>query len=221
MNEYLLLKFLHVLGFAYWLGGDLGTYIASRSAVKAGVDGTSQATAIRIMLACDLSPRLAMPLMFTVGFHLAILVGALHAPAWAPLLVWCIGLGWLASATYLALNHFDSPFNRILARADLGFRALCSVTLLLWGAKECLSPALVTGNWLAFKLVLFGWTVLAGIAVRMALRDFAPALLRLYQSSDDQVAIDTLRRCILACRPWVWSIWAALFLNAALGLHLL
>ena len=34
MNEYLLLKFAHLRAFVYWLGGDLGTFLASRYVIR-------------------------------------------------------------------------------------------------------------------------------------------------------------------------------------------
>jgi hypothetical protein len=75
--EYLLLKYLHILGFVYWLGGDLGTFLSSRYLVNRTIGNEARLVATKIMLACDQGPKLAMPMMFAIGLHLASLLGVL------------------------------------------------------------------------------------------------------------------------------------------------
>jgi len=86
-------------------------------------------------------------------------------------------------------------------------------------ANTIAQPA--SGAWLGWKTLIFAAMVFCGLMIRVNLRPFGAAFGRLLAGSEVDAANDTLRRTIGRCRPWVWCIWAGLFLNAALGLHLL
>ena len=53
------------------------------------------------------------------------------------------------------------------------------------------------------------------------LAPFVPAFANLMSAGPSDDVNNTMERSISRCRPWVWCIWGGLFLNAALGLHLL
>ena len=78
---FIILKYLHLLGFVYWLGGDLGTFLASRQVVRTDLSSQARQTALSILLACDLGPRLAMPIMLPLGVHMAGLLGYTSSPS--------------------------------------------------------------------------------------------------------------------------------------------
>ena len=70
---YTLLLYIHVLGLVYWLGGDLGTYLSSRYVLRSELGVEARQTAFNILMACDMGPRLAMPIMLGTGCHLSVL----------------------------------------------------------------------------------------------------------------------------------------------------
>ena len=92
MNEYLLLKFAHILAFVYWLGGDLGTFLASREVINRDHSPQARHVALKIMLACDMGPKLAMPLILPLGVHLAALGGWMTVPTAALIAIWLLSL---------------------------------------------------------------------------------------------------------------------------------
>ena len=94
MNEYLLLKFAHIIAFVYWLGGDLGTFIASRQVANDKLSAESRHVALKIMLACDMGPKLAMPLILPLGVQLAATAGMATLPGWALLCLWLVSAYW-------------------------------------------------------------------------------------------------------------------------------
>ena len=63
MNEYLIVKLLHVIGFAYWLGGDLGVFLSSFSVVNDKLSRDSRVTALQILFKTDQGPRISMTMM--------------------------------------------------------------------------------------------------------------------------------------------------------------
>ena len=117
MNEYLLLKFAHVLAFVYWLGGDLGTFLASREVINRDNSAESRHVALKIMLACDMGPKLSMPLILPLGVHLAALGGWLSVPGALLTVIWLLCLYWFAVVLVLYLNE-GRPFTARLSRAD-------------------------------------------------------------------------------------------------------
>ena len=108
MNEYLALKFLHLLLFVYWLGGDLGTFYGSRFVVDAKLSPAARATAARIMIGVDMAPRICMPLILPFGVQMAAMQGWLLVPGIVVVAIWLLCAGWLAidrKSTRLNSSH--------------------------------------------------------------------------------------------------------------------
>ena len=61
MNAFLILKYFHILLFVFWLGTDMGTYYSSKFVINPKLSAPQRATALQILLGCDLGPRIAMP----------------------------------------------------------------------------------------------------------------------------------------------------------------
>ena len=128
MNEYLLLKLAHVVAFAYWLGGDLGTFLASRQVVNRDNSPEARSVALKIMLACDMGPKLSMPLILPLGIHLAVYGGWLPLTGLMLAVIWLLCLYWFAVVLVLYINE-GKPFTARLSKADFWFRivfASCS-----------------------------------------------------------------------------------------------
>ena len=98
---YTVLLYIHVLALVYWLGGDLGTYLSSRHVLRSDLGVESRQTAFKILMECDMGPRLAMPIILGSGCHLAppcygglhcLIPGATALVGW--LLVACSGWAW-------------------------------------------------------------------------------------------------------------------------------
>lgn len=219
MNEYLLLKLAHILAFAYWLGGDLGTFLASRQVVNRDNSPQARHVALKIMLACDMGPKLAMPLILPVGIHLAAFGGWLPITASVLGLIWLLGIYWFAVVVILFLNE-GKPFTATLARADFWFRVVYASCLGLW-ALAALSGAADMAPWIAGKLLVFVAMVGCGVMIRIHLKPFVPAFARMMSAGASEESNATMEQSISRCRPWVWCIWGGLFVNAAAGLHLI
>ena len=218
MNEYLLLKFAHILAFVYWLGGDLGTFLASQQVINRDNSPESRHVALKIMLACDMGPKLAMPLILPLGIHLASIMGALPVSDSVLALIWVLGLYWFSVVLTLYLNE-GKPFTAKLSRADFWFRIVFASCLGAWAVYALITPDYGTG-WAATKLLVFVAMVGCGVLIRINLAPFVPAFGDLMANGPSEENNSTMERSIGRCRPWVWLIWAGLFFNAAMGLHL-
>ena len=219
MNEYLLLKLAHVVAFAYWLGGDLGTFLASRQVVNRDNSPEARSVALKIMLACDMGPKLSMPLILPLGIHLAVYGGWLPLTGLMLAVIWLLCLYWFAVVLVLYINE-GKPFTARLSKADFWFRIVFASCLALW-ALLALAGATTMAPWVATKLLVFVAMVGCGVMIRINLKPFVPAFTQLMTSGPSESCNVTMETSIARCRPWVWCIWGGLFINAAAGLHLL
>lgn len=218
MSTYLLLKYLHVIGFVYWLGGDFGTYLASRHVLNSDLRPESRQIALHIMLACDMGPKLAMPLMLPLGLHMAWLSGALQVSLTSVILVWVVCVYWLSMVLTL---HFKEgqPISERLAQFDLYFRMLVVAVLIGWVATLVMLGQ--GALWAMLKLLIFALLVACGVALRFRLRPFVPAFARMMREGASAETDAIIESSIQSCRPWVWCIWIGLFVSAALGMRLI
>ena len=60
--------------------------------------------ALKIMLACDQGPKLAMPAIFACGYQMAVSMQLLLAPGWVTALVWLACLIWFGNVLVLHLK---------------------------------------------------------------------------------------------------------------------
>ena len=208
-----LLLLLHVLILVYWLGGDLGAFVASFLISNPGKDRAARLGAAGLLGDIDMAPRTALILAFPTGFTLA------AARGWVAVdLVWiavsCVAsLIWLFVAWRIHLDH-AAPGSS-LRQIDLGLRWVVAAGL---GAGGVAGLAGVMG-WPLFvnlKLLILAGCVLTGLLVRRLTADLGPALGALAAGQAD--ADTRIARSLAATRPAVLFIWLLLLAAALLGL---
>lgn len=220
MTTYLTLKLLHILAFVYWLGGDLGTFFSSRFVADPTLSPAQRGTALKIMLGCDQGPKLAMPLIFAIGYSMSTQLSMIHAPAWLEAAVWLIALIWFANVNYLYFTQNQEAKAR-LSQIDLWFRVIVVIGLLAVAAFSLAGTGPIAAGWLALKIAIFASLVACGIWIRIQLKPFVTAFMQLMTSGSNDDIEATLSRALGRCRPAVYLIWVGLIVNAALGLHLI
>lgn len=212
--ELSLLTLLHILVFAYWLGGDLGAFYTSRFLVQPGVSIEKRMMAAKIVGDVDMAPRTALVLAFPTGLLLARQSGYISLPwvvIWGLVFVFA---AWLALAWYGHLEHGKAP--GWTGPVDLTLRWLTLVGLV--GA----SVAAFTGHlpwplFLAIKCLLLAATILLGLIIRRVLVPLGPALMGLSGPSAEEAQAD-LAKVMGRARPLVLCIWACLLAAALTGL---
>jgi hypothetical protein len=211
---YTLLLYAHVLGLVYWLGGDLGTYLSSRYVLKNELGVEARQTAFSILMACDMGPRLAMPIMLGTGCHLAALRWPGLLPDTLAIVGWIVVSIWI---TLIAAIHSTAGQRwPALTLWDLSLRFGVATTLL---AAGLLGTSAGLPTWMALKIAIFAALVASGIAVRFALKPFAVAYAQMLQQGASDESNHAMATHMGVARRFVWLIWLGLFVNAALGLR--
>ena len=220
MSEILIIKFLHLLAFVYWLGGDLGTFYASHFVVKSDLDKSARVTALDIMMGCDQAPRLCMPLILALGVHLSFAMGYMQISFLWVVLTWLVCLLWVGMVLAIHFGH-GKQWLPGLQRFDLNFRYVIIVILAASAIYGLVTGAIYQGNWLAVKVLVFVGMMICGLMIRRQLANFIPAWIKLTSEGADDETNAAIASSIRACHPYVYLIWAGLLINAALGLHLI
>lgn len=220
MNEFLLLKFLHIVGFAYWLGGDLGVFYSSYIVADDTRSDHVRIAATRMLFALDQAPRICMTLMLPLGIHLGWIMGAFNFDATVMTIIWLLATGWLTMV--ITLHAADQSTGKaLLTRFDFIFRLSLSFGLVATASVTLWSDLLIFPGWIAIKLMIFGGLVGTGLIVRVKLKPFGPAYARLARGEADAADNAAIRKSLGATRPFVVSIWIGLLASTALGLHLI
>lgn len=220
MEPYLWLQYGHILAFVYWLGGDLGTYVASGQVVRRDLGVEARQTALKIMLVCDQGPKLAMPAAFVLGYQMAVSLGWLSAPSWFSWMVWILGLLWFANV--IILHHWQGkPFAAKLAVFDFRFRLAVILLLVLAAGFGLAGTDYLAADRAAWKTLVFAALMACGVMIRHHLKPFAPAFAALVAEGPSEQRNAVLEQSLARCRPYVWAIWLGLLLNAAIGVRLL
>jgi hypothetical protein len=220
VTEILALKFLHLLAFVYWLGGDLGTFFASRFVTRDDLSPETRAIALKIMLGCDQGPKTCMPLIFPLGLQLGQSMGITSLPVPAMLLVWTVALAWSVNVQYLYFSDNETGKARVTA-FDFWLRVAVAVAVAASAVGALVSGAWITADWFAWKMLIFAGLVCCGLMIRVKLRPFVVAFGQLLTAGPSADINRTLAATLAKVRPYVYTIWAGLLLNAAIGLHLL
>ena len=217
MSDYLLIKFLHLVGFAYWLGGDLGVFYSSYFVANEKLSAEVRVTCAKILFALDQVPRMCMTLMLPLGLHLAWKLGVLHFGGTVLALIWLAAAGWLAMVVSLHAMA-QSRGKAMLTTFDYWFRLLLAIALIATGAWTYMGETVP--YWVAAKLAIYGVLVGCGLLVRRVLKPFGPAFARLAAGKVGDADNRAIRESLGSTRPFVVTIWIGLLASAALGLHL-
>ena len=220
MNEYLALKFIHLLLFVYWLGGDLGTFYGSRFVADGKLSPAARATAAKIMLGVDMAPKICMPLILPFGVQMAAMQGWLLTPGFALVAMWLVCAAWLSMV--LAVHHYSGqPLGASIGRIDFWFRVVVIAGLAGVAIYALATGRVITVSWVAIKLLIFAGCVVCGLIIRVRLKPFGPAFGKLMTQGADDETNRVIAESIAGCKPLVVLIWLGLLVSAALGMHLL
>lgn len=211
-----LARFIHILLFVYWLGGDAGVFYSSKFVINPKLSKDARLTAAKIFVDLDMIPRYCMALMLTVGGILAEYIGIAH-PTWEMVAIVLLGPVWIAMV-HLVHAKQGTAAGATLARVDIWFRWVVIGSIIISVAHSHATGRLAGLEWFSAKLLLFAFMVFCGLMIRRNLPPFAQGFRTLATSGptaqSDRLMSDSLARC----QPYVLSIWAGILLSALIGI---
>ena len=202
MSVYEFALVIHVLGWVFWLGTDVGVFLSAKFAERGHLSSETRLTLLELGMLLDRAPRFAVPIVWFTGVVLMHRYGYTFIPltiASFVLLVW-IGLTWAVT--------FQAPGSAWHERGLLGQTLMYAAVIFGMGGAG--SWLLATGEmplWIAIK-----WFAYVGLAVVAILleRAFAPVA-ALFQALAVEGADDSLNKRIeIALKP-VYALVLAIY----------
>lgn len=220
MTLFLVLKYFHILLFVFWLGTDMGTYYSSKFVINPKLSAPQRATALQILLGCDLGPRIAMPLIIPTGIHMGSLLGLVKIGSVGLVVLWLAGLLWLALVLRVHFSKNESQKKK-LKKIDFWIRPIIVIAVSAVAIYSLFQPTYILAAYLSWKLLIVCALILFGLGIRYHLGKFTPAFIALMSGDESDEINATMKRSMDNCLPYVYGIWIGLLLNGALGVHLI
>lgn len=211
-DSHTLLRFVHILLFAWWLGADLGVFLGGGRMSRPGMTVAERNRVRDLVMDIDLGPRLALVLMLPVGFGLSLEWGA-PLPAAALPVLWVAALAWLVVLVWLHLAH-GNPRVGLVLRADLAVRSLVMVAMAGLGIQVLAAapgtPGADTPGWLATKFLGFAAIIAVGMVLRVISGQWRPAIVKLAagQVAVGEEMLRVRRRKAIVAALTMWALVA-------------
>ena len=218
IDPYLVLVFVHVLLFAYWLGGDLGVFVAAGYVADRKLSLEERFRFMHLLMVCDMGPRTALILFLPVGFQMARTLGVADIGAEVTGTLWVVCLAWLAVNWWMFKNE-RHPAATPLRTADIYLRYLVMAAMGGLGLYSFATGGPLTTHWLAAKVFLFACTMLLGVYLRGEIKQWIIGFGMVREGGDAADRGNTIiEQSLVRSRRAALLLWSGVALIAFLGL---
>lgn len=218
--EIALLKLVHILVFACWLGADLAVWFLGFFAANRKFTPAIRVAVTRILFGLEMVPRISMTLAFGFGIHLAYRIGYWPVPPWVIYAAYLACLVWMGMVLYLHYGR-NRRLQDVLRRIDFGFRLALIGLFSTYAAVSLSGPNGVSADFIAWKLLLLASMIACDLMVRIKLKPFGPSFAQLQADKASQEDEDVMEHSLAATRLWKLLTWVGLVFSAAFGVHLI
>ena len=207
---------MHLLLFAYWLGGDIGVFYSSGFAVNRKLSRGARQAAGTIMMNLDLIPRLCLSLMLTVGGILTHYYGIDH-PLWQMVGIILLGPIWTCSLIYIHFNE-GTDLVKTMTKIDYYFRWIMVFTLIASVSYAFYFTDRLNANpWIGAKLIIFAALIFCGIMIRKYIGGFIKGIHNIATDNINEVDDIAMAESLSEARVFVLTIWVLLLVEVWIG----
>lgn len=169
---YSMLIVVHVLGWVFWLGTDIGVFVAAKYSEKADLSVETRLKILEVGMLLDIAPRIAVPIVFMTGFSLMSLLGL---ETYVPLAgAIAFGLVWLAAVlTGIATQGGQGTAGNIAMKTQFLFNLIVAIGMGGVGVAA-FAGILDQPDWVAMKWLAYGLIAVAAILLEIT---FKPAIM--------------------------------------------
>jgi len=207
---------MHLLLFAYWLGGDIGVFYSSGFAVNRKLSRGARQAAGTIMMNLDLIPRLCLSLMLTVGGILTHYYGIDH-PLWQMVGIILLGPIWTCSLIYIHFNE-GTDLVKAMTKIDYYFRWIMVFTLIASVSYAFYFTDRLNANpWVGAKLIVFAALIFCGIMIRKYIGGFIKGIHNIATDNINEADDIAMAASLSKARVFVLTIWVLLLVEVWIG----
>ena len=207
---------MHLLLFAYWLGGDIGVFYSSGFAINRKLSRGARQAAGTIMMNLDLIPRLCLSLMLTVGGILTHYYGIDH-PLWQMVGIILLGPIWTCSLIYIHFNE-GTDLVKTMTKIDYYFRWIMVFTLIASVSYAFYFTDRLNANpWVGAKLIVFAALIFCGIMIRKYIGGFIKGIHNIATDNINEADDIAMAESLSKARVFVLTIWFLLLVEVWIG----
>ena len=214
MTLYSTLVFIHILLFVFWLGTDVGVFLAAKMSERSEFSIETRATLMKLGMVLDRMPRSAVILIVPTGLQLGTMMGQFHLSAFVLPVVWVIFLAWLAVMWAGFLNP-ESATEKRAHGINFVMHLVMAPTLIAYSAYLLLSDQTVP--WLALKVMMLGLIYITGIVLDKLFKPAVEAFVTLVTQGATPERDAAYSRAIGPVYHSVLAIYAFVLIAAWLG----
>ncbi|MBN8281324.1 MAG: hypothetical protein J0M16_12000, partial [Gammaproteobacteria bacterium] len=150
-------KYLHLLMFVFWVGTDMGVFLAARRSTDPKLSFITRVTLLHMALRIELLPRTMWKAALPFGVMLSRDEGYLPIGDGAVAAIWVFSIAWWA-VSMAGAWWYDKPVGHRLARVTNALTGFVGVTLILVALASALGqgPFVADAPWLHLKVALYG-----------------------------------------------------------------
>ena len=217
MYDHEILRWVHVLAMAYWLGGEWGVFNASRQVVNADLTLDERRRHMETAYRIDILPRTGIILLLPLGLHMGFNLGVQPLGG-----AWLVGM-WIAVACWLMLT-WTAFFKRgtdlglTLTKADEAIRYVLIPALIGLGIYSLMTGWPFNQPWYAAKAGLYGVALIIGLMLRFIMRDWVIQFRKLAAGPDPE-AEERLDKRLAFGRGLAYIYWVVIGTVAFFGVY--
>ncbi len=168
VEPHFVFKWLHIVAFVYWLGGEWGVFQTSFNVLDTRLTLQERRRHMETAYRIDILARSGILLLFPIGFEMGATLGA-HPYADLVGPVWLFYGCWLA-LTWSAFLRRETNLGLLLTRIDERIRY--AVIPLLFGLSlwSLVGDGPFTAGWFAAKVLIYSLLLVIGLALRFVMR---------------------------------------------------
>lgn len=210
-----LLVYAHILLMVFWLGTDIGVFIAGLRFMDPKRTLAERAAVISLGMVIDRFPRICFVAILPVGLQIAYGLGFLPLSARIMVGVWIFSAAWLGSVI-AGMVLMGTPGGQRWTRVQHAFLAVSAV-LLPSAAIASWTDRISMPGWLSAKFAAYGAMCVFALLLD---RSFAPVFVAFGAISSQGSTPEreaALRAPMLRTYVWVLAIYAAVLVSGFLG----
>ena len=206
--------YLHILLLVFWVGTDLGVFLAARYSERTELSYETRATVLQLGMVLDRLPRSALAIIIPSGLNLAAAAGIMQPPGLLIPMAWLLGAVWLV----ILWRGFLSTEPKVQEQsAIINWILNMAMAPLVTGAGLYLLLATDTSPWLAWKVIAVGGIFIIGVLLDLFFKPAVGFFTALADNPEEPVLNSQYSRSLKPVYITVLMIYALALGAAALG----